>query len=573
MSGFEGFYENGHPTVHGLHDTRNLWLPTTRNLVSGIILKNNQPWFHNFNPPATNGGNIFLGFGAGNFTMATSGPTYEAARNIGIGDSVLTHLTTGYFNVGIGWQANHACTTGAGNMSIGGNANPACTTGFDNVAIGDDALWHNVTSSCNTAVGHLAGQTLTASGVPGPTTGRNTFIGYNADCSAGISATLVNSIAIGGSALVTASNQCVIGNASITNNVMYGDLSVPTLTATTSISTVTGTFTGTINANYVGANMRIKADGTTPNDGFVGASGTGIIYFGNWDLNRGWKINADGTMGSLGSGFVGFGTTSPDRIAHAEAVNATTNAVTYGLRLTHTVSGAGVGAAGLGTGIEFELETATNTTMKVAGTHECAWTTATAGTEDSYQTFSVVAGGILFEAMRISKSGYIGIKNTNPTQTIHAIESGVSCWLLEDTYSDTLCSAVQGRRARNTSASPVATSSGDCLFDVKGSGYYTAGGSPAFTTRIVGMAYYAAENTTNTGWGTYISFTTTPTTSITAREIVRLNDDGSLEVWEVTAPGFATTNGAKIFAVVSGVKTVLKVQFQSGAAQTLATEP
>lgn len=47
-----------------------------------------------------------------------------------------------------------------------------------------------------------------------------------------------------------------------------------------------------------------------------------------------------------------------------------------------------------------------------------------------------------------------------------------------------------------------------------------------------------------------------------------------MELYEMTAPAVAATNGARLFAVDNGAgKTVLKVQFQSGAAQTIATEP
>ncbi len=47
-----------------------------------------------------------------------------------------------------------------------------------------------------------------------------------------------------------------------------------------------------------------------------------------------------------------------------------------------------------------------------------------------------------------------------------------------------------------------------------------------------------------------------------------------LEITEMTAPSAGAANTARIFAVDSGAgKTILKVQFASGAAQTLATEP
>ena len=47
-----------------------------------------------------------------------------------------------------------------------------------------------------------------------------------------------------------------------------------------------------------------------------------------------------------------------------------------------------------------------------------------------------------------------------------------------------------------------------------------------------------------------------------------------IETTEMTAPSAGAANTARIFAVDSGGgKTILKVQFATGAAQTLATEP
>ena len=61
------------------------------------------------------------------------------------------------------------------------------------------------------------------------------------------------------------------------------------------------TASGTINANATATNIRLKANGTTALDGFVGATGPGVLYFSNWDADRGWRINVDGTITQLGS--------------------------------------------------------------------------------------------------------------------------------------------------------------------------------------------------------------------------------------------------------------------------------
>lgn len=77
------------------------------------------------------------------------------------------------------------------------------------------------------------------------------------------------------------------------------------------------------------------------------------------------------------NGNVGIGTTSPDRLLHAEKSDAVTNAVTYAQRLSHISSSTVV--AGFGTGIEYELEE-NDGTSKIAGITECLWTDAGAVT-------------------------------------------------------------------------------------------------------------------------------------------------------------------------------------------------
>ena len=59
---------------------------------------------------------------------------------------------------------------------------------------------------------------------------------------------------------------------------------------------------GTIYALNQGGNFRMKADGTSANDGGFYTSAGGNIYLGNWDSNRGWAILSGGNIETLGSG-------------------------------------------------------------------------------------------------------------------------------------------------------------------------------------------------------------------------------------------------------------------------------
>jgi hypothetical protein len=78
------------------------------------------------------------------------------------------------------------------------------------------------------------------------------------------------------------------------------------------------------------------------------------------------------------SGNISIGTSTPDRKFHVEQDDATTNAVSYVERLTHTSSG--TPAIGIGAGLEFEVETAA-ATNKVGATVEAKATNVTTSSE------------------------------------------------------------------------------------------------------------------------------------------------------------------------------------------------
>lgn len=72
---------------------------------------------------------------------------------------------------------------------------------------------------------------------------------------------------------------------------------------TTDGGTITGsqTVNGTIFANSVGQNIRLYGDGGSGNDGFVGATSDGTLYFRNWSGSRGFTINSSGLLSHIGS--------------------------------------------------------------------------------------------------------------------------------------------------------------------------------------------------------------------------------------------------------------------------------
>jgi len=91
---------------------------------------------------------------------------------------------------------------------------------------------------------------------------------------------------------------------------------------------------------------------------------------------------------------VGAGTTTPDRLTHAEVSDDTTFAIVYAQRLSHTTSGAA--ASAFGVGVEHELEDSAGN-MQVASAMETLWATATSGVESPllrFRTYPQGAGGL-----------------------------------------------------------------------------------------------------------------------------------------------------------------------------------
>ena len=189
--------------------------------------------------------NLFLGQGAGNFTMSGSYNTASgfqalysnttASFNTASGYQALYYNTTGNNNSASGAFALYSNTIGGSNSASGtsallsntaGNENTASgygalrfnTTGINNTASGSQALLNNTTGTANTASGYGAlrfntGGSNTAIGagaLNSNTTGYyNTAIGYGADVSGN---NLTNATAIGANAQVNASNKVRIGN-------------------------------------------------------------------------------------------------------------------------------------------------------------------------------------------------------------------------------------------------------------------------------------------------------------------------------------------------------------------------
>jgi hypothetical protein len=148
--------------------------------TAGNLIKGGIRFLHNFGQ-----NNTFLGGNAGNLTMVGIG------ANTATGVDALSSNTTGANNTAGGTGALSSNTEGNYNTASGTSALGRNTTGAHNTASGHLALFHNTTGSQNTAIGSNAGFSPA-----GPN--------------------LTNTTAIGYAAVVNASNNIRLGNASVT---------------------------------------------------------------------------------------------------------------------------------------------------------------------------------------------------------------------------------------------------------------------------------------------------------------------------------------------------------------------
>ena len=187
--------------------------------------------------------------------------------NTANGSEALRQNTTGNYNTANGSEALRQNTTGNYNTANGSEALYSNTTGNNNATNGYQALYKNTTGQNNTANGMSAGYDNT-------TASNNTFIGATTNISP-TTANWTNSTAIGFGALITASNQIVLGRSSeivrvvgpltaLSNASVGGSLIVSGSSQLTGALTVfsNATFSATVTASTFNAtsDYRIKND-------------------------------------------------------------------------------------------------------------------------------------------------------------------------------------------------------------------------------------------------------------------------------------------------------------------------
>lgn len=125
------------------------------------------------------------------------------------------------------------------------------------------------------------------------------------------------------------------------------------------------------------------------------------------------------------TGYLGIGSTSPERKVHAEISGSGVNNITSMLRLSRLSTGTVV--AGFGTGIEFELEE-NDGTEKIAGIVECLWSDAGGGTNaDGYFNFKTMLNdAAAASVMVVGYNGYVGVGTSSPGSPLEVVATGAS---------------------------------------------------------------------------------------------------------------------------------------------------
>jgi len=243
---------SGNFTASTITANGGITLPPTSSASVGVMTQNGSSLLHSY---GTN--NLFVGAGAGNFTMTGN-------SNAAIGANALFSNTTGTYNTASGDYALSSNTSGSYNSASGMNALLGNTKGSYNTASGSYALTNNTTGGINVALGVGALNDQSFSNGGNEWYSNNVAVGFGAlqsnapvSTTTGINNTAVgtyaltanstgaNNIAIGnsaGSLLTTGSNNIAIGHQGVageSNAIRIGDGSSQTAAFITGISGTT----------------------------------------------------------------------------------------------------------------------------------------------------------------------------------------------------------------------------------------------------------------------------------------------------------------------------------------------
>lgn len=461
-----------------------LLMDATASATDGVIRFGGTPFLHDFT-----GGSVYLGEGAGNFTMTGNQnvaigdfpfiANTTGTRNVSIGESPLAQNTTGSGNVAIGDNAMFGNTTGSTNQAVGSNALALNTTGSSNSGFGDGTLALNTTGGSNSALGTGACQTNT-------TGSNNTCVGRLADVA---SAALSGAVALGTGAIAQQTNGITIATGA-------GRFLHNTGTGATFLGELAGNFTQTgISNTGIGTNA-------------LTANTTGLLNtaVGNSALILN-TTGADNT--ALGQAALSGATTSGNNTAVGVSalVGATTGAggnVGVGVQAGQTVT-TGTSNTLIGTSADVAGATQTNSTaigsgaVASASNHMQLGNTSLTGVDTAavVTTYGNVAtagdglAAIRAEVPVIGGTVTVGPTNllTAPTPDLYHISSyantvtagtGACTMVLSFDYTDST-----GAKTRTLTALDVG-STGATEFQQFDNVIYVASGNVTYTATVAG---------------------------------------------------------------------------------------
>ena len=225
----------------------------------------------------------------GTTTTAVRG---TAANNVGLGNAVLTEITTsGNENVGVGNNALSLLTTGTTNVAVGYNAGNVLTTGDGNVIIGHNADTVALGIDNGVAIGLLTTVSTNAVAVGNSANATSTggiAIGGGAQVTTGD-----GNVAIGDGATATGTVPCVAIGAGVTNSTA-ASIQLPRSLAATTSTGFASTFSAADGGTLAPSIVTISSDGNISTIGNLNADG--IINLGAANLLYPAADGADGDV-------------------------------------------------------------------------------------------------------------------------------------------------------------------------------------------------------------------------------------------------------------------------------------
>jgi hypothetical protein len=169
------------------------------------------------------------GSGTNNNCIGTSSGSSltTGGYNTSNGSGSLASSTTQNQNVAIGYNSQNANNGGSFNTSVGSNSLASSTTAASNACIGESSLYAITTGGQNVAVGYYSGRLITG-GTANQTSSNSLYLGY--DTRAGSDGN-INEVVIGHTAIGSGSNTVTIGNTSVTDTYLRGNIQIEEVSA------------------------------------------------------------------------------------------------------------------------------------------------------------------------------------------------------------------------------------------------------------------------------------------------------------------------------------------------------